>query len=87
MTAVPADMGEFYFPSETGFGYTDYHNDTTNCDITADSSTCYFILPFFFHGTTSTTTFSRDMAFIDYKFTIAYNKVPGEDTLTAELTN
>lgn len=77
---------ELVNPSEAGFTFLEYHN-STNCDITTNSSTCYFVMPFVFAGTVSESTFARDRAFIDYKFTVVYSKVPGEDTIVASLTD
>lgn len=75
-------------PSEaiSGFTILDYHNNT-NCDHNSNSSTCYFVFPFYFVGTVDNTAFSRDLSLIDYRFTIEYAKVPGEDTISATLTD
>lgn len=55
---------DIVYPSETGFTLPDYHNDT-NCDHGANSSTCYFVFPFFFSGIVDETAFSRDLSLID----------------------
>lgn len=85
LTAVPATV-DLYAPNEGAFAITEYFNHTS-CEHTANSSTCHLIMPFFFTGTVESDSFTRDKALFDYQFTVVFSKVPGEDTLTADLTN
>lgn len=44
-------------------------------------------MPIFYAGTVAPDAYTRDKAFIELEFTIVYSKVPGEDTISAELTS
>lgn len=72
--------------SEPGFSMPDYFNNT-DCTHDTNSSTCHYIIPFFFAGTATQDAFTRDKSIIDFEFTVVFSKVPGEDTITADLTS